>query len=689
MDRTMRQLAILLLLALLPPLLRAQNSTYCLSISYASVPSLVNDRKLTLNVAVGACSGVSVTADGAWIPSSYSSSTQAASFSTSGTAITILALNATAAGTGAASKASLYNNFHWAYSQTFDDTRQSQYDYAKPILDALGWKAGIAAVGSWIESGNSYYMTWAEVQALRADGWQVYNHTWDHPDPVACANFPTEFGQNQTAFLTELPGYHVSHVVYPYEVSTASCSGWPPNYIISGELGGSGYTHVDTVLGQDYTVPRNGLYGTDPTNIETVSAQAAADSRPSWVVCITHSVTQGSGAAADAYSTNQNALNTLYSYLGSNFGAAGNKSMWFAPSGEVMDYLFTRDNAVVSTCVAATPTPSPKLTASPSPSSTAEPSSTRSITPSSTPTATSTRTATPSASATPSATAEPSATSSSTPSSTATPTTSATEAQSTPSATAEASATRSSTATSTCSGTASPSATATSSASASPTPLSTASAAQSTPSATAKQSSTATSTASSSATPSMSASPTASQTLSASPSFSATATCSATAMASSSASATPTPSDTAEPSATRASTATSSPSPTLTLTASPSLTATARPSATASPTSSPSPVRSSGSLQILRALPGPDPNPQQVWIELSGEADLVTLRIWSAAYVLVASTQAGPEPRGWSALALPAGFSSRAANGVYFITVEAERQGQVARTKPLKCLILH
>jgi hypothetical protein len=78
-----------------------------------------------------------------------------------------------------------------------------------------------------------------------------------------------------------------------------------------------------------------------------------------------------------------------------------------------------------------------------------------------------------------------------------------------------------------------------------------------------------------------------------------------------------------------------------------------------------------------------------VWIELSGEADLVTLRIWSAAYVLVASTQAGPEPRGWSALALPAGFSSRAANGVYFITVEAERQGQVARTKPLKCLILH
>ncbi len=683
MDRTMRQLAILLLLALLPPLLRAQNSTYCLSISYASVPSLVNDRKLTLNVAVGACSGVSVTADGAWIPSSYSSSTQAASFSTSGTAITILALNATAAGTGAASKASLYNNFHWAYSQTFDDTRQSQYDYAKPILDALGWKAGIAAVGSWIESGNSYYMTWAEVQALRADGWQVYNHTWDHPDPVACANFPTEFGQNQTAFLTELPGYHVSHVVYPYEVSTASCSGWPPNYIISGELGGSGYTHVDTVLGQDYTVPRNGLYGTDPTNIETVSAQAAADSRPSWVVCITHSVTQGSGAAADAYSTNQNALNTLYSYLGSNFGAAGNKSMWFAPSGEVMDYLFTRDNAVVSTCVAATPTPSPKLTASPSPSSTAEPSSTRSITPSSTPTATSTRTATPSASATPSATAEPSATSSSTPSSTATPTTSATEAQSTPSATAEASATRSSTATSTCSGTASPSATATSSASASPTPLSTASAAQSTPSATAKQSSTATSTASSSATPSMSASPTASQTLSASPSFSATA------MASSSASATPTPSDTAEPSATRASTATSSPSPTLTLTASPSLTATARPSATASPTSSPSPVRSSGSLQILRALPGPDPNPQQVWIELSGEADLVTLRIWSAAYVLVASTQAGPEPRGWSALALPAGFSSRAANGVYFITVEAERQGQVARTKPLKCLILH
>jgi hypothetical protein len=106
-------------------------------------------------------------------------------------------------------------------------------------------------------------------------------------------------------------------------------------------------------------------------------------------------------------------------------------------------------------------------------------------------------------------------------------------------------------------------------------------------------------------------------------------------------------------------------------------------------TASPSPALGPGSLQILQALPAPNPDPRQVWILLNGPADQVVMRIWSSAYVLVAEAQPGPCPRGWSALALPTGFRARASNGVYFITLEAERQGQVARAKPLKCLILH
>jgi peptidoglycan/xylan/chitin deacetylase (PgdA/CDA1 family) len=667
----MRRAAFLLLLASFPTLLAGQDKTFCVNIDYSAVPALVNDRKLTINVDVGTCSGVSVTADGHWIAATYNTSTHAAAVNTSGSALAITALNWTTGGTGAATKATLYNNYHWAFSQTFDDTRQSQYDYAKPILDALGWKAGIAAVGSWVQSGNNYYMTWTEVKALLADGWQVYNHTWDHPNPVSCANFPTEFDQNQTALLAQLPGYNVSHVVYPYEVSTATCAGWPPNYVLSGELGGSGYTHIDAALPNVYTVVRNGLYGTDPTGIQNTASQAAADSRPSWMVCITHSVSQGSGAAADQYSTNQAALNTLYSFLGNNYGAAGNKSMWFAPSGEVQDFLFTRDKAVVSTCTAPTATFTPlrassatqTMSPSASPSATAEPSGTKTataspspsctITPSRSVTATLSGTASSSASPTLSATAEPSGTRTGTASST--PVSASTD---TASSTPSPSGTRTGTATVAVPSSATPTATPT---------LSVTQSASATPSSTGT------------ATPALSATGSGSAT----PGFTGTFTPTA--------SATPTPSATAEPSATASSSATATP----TRSATPTPSATAEPSATASftpqSTSSPSvtALPGSGPLSILQALPYPNPGPQEVRMKLSADADYAIVRVWSRALVQMAQVQAGPQPRGWSSLALPASFSHGAANGVYFLTLEAWKNGQKCTTKPLKCLILH
>jgi hypothetical protein len=46
----------------------AADKAYCLQVNYSVVPSLVNSRKITLNVNVGSCSSVSVTADGASVP---------------------------------------------------------------------------------------------------------------------------------------------------------------------------------------------------------------------------------------------------------------------------------------------------------------------------------------------------------------------------------------------------------------------------------------------------------------------------------------------------------------------------------------------------------------------------------------------------------------------------------------------
>ena len=331
-----------------------------------------------------------------------------ATFTTTGSAIQVTAVNWTSGGTGAATKATLYNNFHWAYSLTFDDNRLSQYDYGKPLLDALGWRAGEAVVGSWANGGGasgsgSYFMNWACLQALRAAGWDMFDHSYDHPNPLTCNGSATdidpELANNEPLLLKYFPGYNVTQMVFPYENSSANtCSGYPPSYLLSAECGGGSYNFVDTTL--PFQVQRGGMFGTDDTAWKSLAAAAAGNSRPTWLVEYTHSVSQGSGAAADQYSTNQATLQDLFTYLNNNFGTPGNKSMWFAPAGEVRDYIFTRDNATITTCASVvTPTPTPSN--SPTATHTNTP-----VPPTSTPTRTST--ATPSNSSTATRTNSPS-----------------------------------------------------------------------------------------------------------------------------------------------------------------------------------------------------------------------------------------------------------------------------------------
>src|SRR5581483_362638 len=148
----------------------AGNKDYCVNVDYSAVPSLLNYKKITLIVNVGTCASVSVSADGAAVSATYNASAGTAIFTTTGSSIDVTAINWTSGGTGAVTKATLYNNYHWAYSLTFDDNRLSQYDYGKPLLDAMGWRAGEAVVGSWANGGGasgsgSYFMNWSCLQA--------------------------------------------------------------------------------------------------------------------------------------------------------------------------------------------------------------------------------------------------------------------------------------------------------------------------------------------------------------------------------------------------------------------------------------------------------------------------------------------------------------------------------------------
>jgi peptidoglycan/xylan/chitin deacetylase (PgdA/CDA1 family) len=61
---------------------------------------------------------------------------------------------------------------------TFDNAPESQYIYAKPILDKYGFKGSFFIVCNWIESEEGYKMkesrmTWKEIESLHREGHDI------------------------------------------------------------------------------------------------------------------------------------------------------------------------------------------------------------------------------------------------------------------------------------------------------------------------------------------------------------------------------------------------------------------------------------------------------------------------------------------------------------------------------------
>jgi hypothetical protein len=114
------------------------------------------------------------------------------------------------------------------------------------------------------------------------------------------------------------------------------------------------------------------------------------------------------------------------------------------------------------------------------------------------------------------------------------------------------------------------------------------------------------------------------------------------------------------------------------------------PSATATPTLAPTLRPTSppqGPLQVLHAVPVPNPNPWAVAIQLAGDADGVTVRLWTVGFKLLAQQDFGAQPAGWSRLALGWGFLRGVPNGAYYLTVTIRRGAAQASSKPVKLLV--
>ena len=372
--------------------LRAIDRQYAYTLDYSAIPADIFKRQITINVSVGTASSVNVTADGSPVICTYTASTGTCSFSLSKQAATLVvtAVNWTAGGTGAATKATLLDNRKWAYSFTFDDCYASDYTLDLPYFSARNMRAGVGVVTNWIGGGN--YLSRTQLDALFNAGWSILNHSTSHPQStISCSNLATYVGAAKTTLESWYPNnYKNIYFIYPYlETGYQTCLSTAGYFRGAEDVDGTNYVDTFSAIGW-FNLYRHGMYA----NISTSQANAwadtaASDARPRWMITFTHQTYAGSSAPG-TYDTNEATLQPHINYVYTTYGDGGaTKNMWFAPSDEVLMYLFTRQYLVINAVSVPTPTNTPSL---PTPTR----SRTTTFTMTSTPTSTGTFTQTPS-----------------------------------------------------------------------------------------------------------------------------------------------------------------------------------------------------------------------------------------------------------------------------------------------------
>jgi peptidoglycan/xylan/chitin deacetylase (PgdA/CDA1 family) len=100
----------------------------------------------------------------------------------------------------------------------FDDSHESDYTYAKPILDKYRFKATFFEVCNWIEAGyhdKDTSITWEQIAALQQDGTDIEAHTMTHPNlnDLSKADLDYEIGQSKQCLKDH--GFNPTIFAYP------------------------------------------------------------------------------------------------------------------------------------------------------------------------------------------------------------------------------------------------------------------------------------------------------------------------------------------------------------------------------------------------------------------------------------------------------------------------------------------
>ena len=356
------------------PTLPPNSQTIVYTLDKTAVPP-VAFYDLTLKIYVGSESNVQLTtASGASIPYQYDAGSGMILFTTDATEIHLTFPNTiTDPSVGIATKATLKDDKHWAWSHGFDDNVHLKASVE--LFESKGWRGTLFIIANAIDDERDQDWTF-DVPALHrllANGWSVGNHTWAHECEAPIDYKETIrlgfFRLSEIVLSSSRPDYTITSFAAPcfvadYHPHVLEMRDAGDTPILYNESGSLFMTLIDPGATENYTaegrtavafnldapIGRDTRFEWDVpaaiADIDWVAANSNAN-RHIWYNSLTHG-------------THEAVISQILNHIESNYGA----NVWVAPSDHIYNYILVRDNTVVNweAPLGAPPTSTPSAT---------------------------------------------------------------------------------------------------------------------------------------------------------------------------------------------------------------------------------------------------------------------------------------------------------------------------------------
>lgn len=244
----------------------------------------------------------------------------------------------------------------WAYSLEIDDGPASTFTVVQPLLAKFAFSDAPVGVGGGkpkpfvggaaifmarFDSGNSTLLNAEQLRGLQQSGWELLNHSYWHSGrswgdaagQLGAADIRRELFWSQALMATLSPGNRApAQFVFP--------NGYTPYAEHLGEFGIRGASRVGASSKRridEKTVwldlDRNYLdEGTWAKSGDALQGLPPTPAQNDWIIDFTH------GIDANVDSVNHRRWQTRLEHISSQWGKAGDDSLWCAPTGAVVAY---------------------------------------------------------------------------------------------------------------------------------------------------------------------------------------------------------------------------------------------------------------------------------------------------------------------------------------------------------------